>query len=402
MEAPDYDQLRRAYSLYTDAELLHLAGEFDGLTGEAKDALRLEIRQRGLEATATCSEPVQAVTQLPSEMRRSRNSRLNWIWPTITNESEAKKAAKSGAYGALFVALCTGILAIIAIATGNTYAGIDGYGLVDAIVFALIAWGTFKYSFPWAVFGLLLYTAEVFLRLRDDSRQIGFITVIVVLSFVASVRGTYFLSDDKKSKELGVIANDPQDNSVDSPFPSARLSSFRFGAVPAVIICIVLLVTIAYHQERAEEKKTSDLLMARLHDAENESLAIQIQKEFAVLVKDYKAKDWGQFRSELQSREPSLIELRWQNEVVKRRLVARRAGNLDADDICKRLELDEGEPALEAFMAAQEDLMSFTKNTVQLTPAKALALKSLDSHDASARQQWDQYIANMHGRGCDK
>jgi hypothetical protein len=118
-------------------------------------------------------------------------------------------------------------------------------------------------------------------------------------------------------------------------------------------------------------------------------------------VKDYKAKDWGQFRSELQSREPSLIELRWQNEVVKRRLVARRAGNLDADDICKRLELDEGEPALEAFMAAQEDLLSFTKNTAQLTPAKALALQSLDSQDASARQQWDQYVADNLSHGCN-
>jgi len=36
MQAPDYDQLRRMYSLYTNDELVRLAAESEGLTSEAE------------------------------------------------------------------------------------------------------------------------------------------------------------------------------------------------------------------------------------------------------------------------------------------------------------------------------------------------------------------------------
>src|SRR6202050_257533 len=127
-------------------------------------------------------------------------SRLNWIWPTITNENEAQNAAKGGAFGALFVTICTGGLAIVAIATGRSYGGIDAYGLVDALLFAIIAWRLFRYSFLWAVFGILLMLAELFWKLSVDPKPIGVITIIIALSFVASARGTFFLRREKNRK----------------------------------------------------------------------------------------------------------------------------------------------------------------------------------------------------------
>jgi hypothetical protein len=400
MEAPNFDQLKRAYSLYTDAELLHLAGEFEGLTGQARDVLRFEIRQRGLEIQDISSEPVPEVTQLPSDSKRPRASRWNWIWPTITNEDEAKNAAKSGAYGALFVALCTGGIATIAIATGRSYAGIDGYGLVDAVLFVLIAWRLFRYSFPWAVFGLSIYLAGALLKFRSDPKQIGAMAAIISLSFIASVRGTYFLND-RKLKRAEVDAMDTPVSSVQSTRASAGLHSFKFEAVPVVIICVVLLVIIAYHQERAEEKRTSDLLTARLHEAEEESVALQIRKDFAALVKDYKAKNWSEYRSELLSREPYLTDLKAQNNEAQRELVARRTANLDSNDTCGRLEIDEGEPALQAIMKAQDELMYFSKNTIELSADKTSALRLLSIQDTSAWKKWDQYIADKHSHGCD-
>ena len=127
--------------------------------------------------------------------------RFNWLWPVITNENEAKNAAKSGAYMALFVTACTGGLAILAIATGRSYAGIDGLGLVDATLFALIAWRLFRYSLPWAVFGLVLALAELCWKLYSYPSSVGVLTVIIVLSLIASLRGTYFLRNEKRHKQ---------------------------------------------------------------------------------------------------------------------------------------------------------------------------------------------------------
>jgi len=130
---------------------------------------------------------------LGGEMRQ-----FNWVWPAITNEAEAKSAAKSGAVMALFVTVCTGGIAIFAITTGRSFAGIDGYGLVDAILFALIAWRVFRFSFPWAVFGLLLEVAELCWKLTNYPSSVGVITVIILLALIASVRGTFFLRNERK------------------------------------------------------------------------------------------------------------------------------------------------------------------------------------------------------------
>lgn len=402
MEASDFDQLRRAYSLNTNEELVRLAAEYEQLTSVAKEALGFELRKRGMEGQGPSSEPIQAVIQSPSETERPRTSRWNWIWPVITNEGEAKNASKSGAGGALFVAVCTGTIAVIAIATRQTILGIDGYGLVDAVLFALIAWRLFKYSFPWAVFGLLLYLAEVYDRVHDEPKRFGAVSVIIIMSLVASLRGTYFLRSRKKLKESGVGAEDTRDNSVVSALPSARPRSLRFGAVPPVIMCVALLATIVYHQARIKENERFAALRAQIDKESDQSVALQIQKDFAVLVKDYKADDWSGFRSELLSREPYLIDLKAQSDKVQRRLMARRNANLNPNDICEQLELDEGEPALEAVIKAQGGLLSFVKSTIQLTADKKSVLLFLDFQNKSAWQQWDQYIADENSHGCNK
>jgi hypothetical protein len=397
MEAPDYNQLRRTYSLCTNEELECLTAEFEGLTSEAKDALRFELRQRGLEVQDTPLAPAQAATQLPQETKSTKTSRWNWIWPAITNENQAKNAAKSGAYGALFVALCTGGLSILAIATGRLYVGIDGYGLVDATLFALIAWGLFRYSFSWAVFGLLLWLAEVYLRMSSNPRTIGAGTVIIALSLVASVRGTLFLGNERKSKELGISAKDTPDNSMGFSLPPARSSSLKF--IPAAIICVGCLATLVYHRERVKEK---DDLLAQMDKTDVENVALQIQKDIAALNKDYEAEDWSGFRSELLSREPYLIDLKAENEKVQRRLLADRKANLNVNDTCERLVIDEGEPALQAVMTAHDDLLSFAKNTTELSADKELARKLLSIQYTSAWNKWDQFIADQHSHDCEK
>lgn len=92
MKAPRYDRMRRIYSLYTNDELDCAAKEFDGLTGEARNALQYELRQRGLESQDTSAKPIQAAERLALDSEQPRTSGSNWLWPVVTNEEEAKKA----------------------------------------------------------------------------------------------------------------------------------------------------------------------------------------------------------------------------------------------------------------------------------------------------------------------
>ncbi len=52
---------------------------------------------------------------------------FGWLWPDITNEVEAKKAAKSGAYAAVIVAVLTAAIALIAIGAKSPVMGMDGW-----------------------------------------------------------------------------------------------------------------------------------------------------------------------------------------------------------------------------------------------------------------------------------
>lgn len=228
MKAPRYDRMRRIYSLYTNDELDCAAKEFDGLTGEARNALQYELRQRGLESQDTSAKPIQAAERLALDSEQPRTSGSNWLWPVVTNEEEAKKAAKRGAYAATLVAVLTAAVALIAIGAKGPIMGMDGWAMLDALLFALIAWKIFKLSFPWAIVGLLLYLAEVSWRWSKVGIPNGGGVVIqglIIMALITSVRGTLFLSKDRKSKTKEISAKGAVDDSVDSSLPSGRSRS---------------------------------------------------------------------------------------------------------------------------------------------------------------------------------
>lgn len=365
MRTPEFGRLRQMYSQSSNEELLRLAGERESLTAPAQDALRLEIEKRGLERQYLSSEPPPSV---PESTTKTKAKMFTWIWPAITDEQEAKKAAKSGAYGAVFVAICTGVLSLIAIATGDSFAGIDGYGLVDAFLFGIIAWRIFRFSFPWAVFGLLIYLAEAFLN-HDGQESIGAVSVIITLSLIASVRGTAFLN---KARNCDGIR--------------------RFGieAVSVPIICVALIAAIAYRIERSDEDNRAKKIMDALHSEET-------QKDFSFLVKDYEAKDWDGFRDEILSRERYLVDLKEQDQYIRLRLHKEQNGS----DNCGQLELDKGEPALQGVITTHEGLVSFAKDNTVLTEDSEPVLRSLLTRDDNAWQRWNHYLADMRKQGCN-
>src|SRR5271170_5210149 len=110
---------------------------------------------------------------------------FRWLWPSIANPSDAENAAKIGAGAALFIAVLTCGLAIAALINGRPQFGVDGFGLVDASLFALVAWRVRNHSFAWAMAGLVLYLFEVLWGLVSLTHgAVGIVMVFIILAFI--------------------------------------------------------------------------------------------------------------------------------------------------------------------------------------------------------------------------
>jgi hypothetical protein len=60
-----------------------------------------------------------------------------------------------------FVAAITGLMAPLSIFQRRPLAGFDGWSLLDAVLFVVIAWRIRRMSGTWAVLGFLIYLLEV-------------------------------------------------------------------------------------------------------------------------------------------------------------------------------------------------------------------------------------------------
>ena len=82
-------------------------------------------------------------------------------WPSIETELEAKKAADQGAGAAVFVAGVGTLFSILAIFDIRVLPGYSPLSIIDAGVFAIVAWRIYRMSRAWALVGLLGYIYEL-------------------------------------------------------------------------------------------------------------------------------------------------------------------------------------------------------------------------------------------------
>jgi hypothetical protein len=70
---------------------------------------------------------------------------------------------------------------------------VNGWAFVDAALFGVIAWGIYWMSRVAAIAGLGLYILEqvASVATTDSKHGFGAITIIIILAFVNSVRGTF-------------------------------------------------------------------------------------------------------------------------------------------------------------------------------------------------------------------
>jgi hypothetical protein len=118
---------------------------------------------------------------------------VNAWWPDVSNREGAEKAIQYGFWAASIVASITAIVAFLAIVFHKAILGIDGMGLIDGVLFAVVGFGINRKSRVAAIAGLGLYVVERVYMLKNGGATSGggFMTAILALYFLHGVRGTF-------------------------------------------------------------------------------------------------------------------------------------------------------------------------------------------------------------------
>jgi hypothetical protein len=110
----------------------------------------------------------------------------------------AQSAARQGVVAALFVTGATTLFVILKLSSVTA--------LVDAVLFAVIAWRIWKMSRAWALIGLLLFVVEKVYWVYVRGPKGIVMSVIILLGFITSVRGTFAYA------RLGQVQSNPVAN----------------------------------------------------------------------------------------------------------------------------------------------------------------------------------------------
>ena len=73
-------------------------------------------------------------------------AKRNVFWPDVSTLGDARWATKQGVWAALFVACVTAIVSLAALTMHKPVLGVSGSALIDAAIFAAVAYGIYRNS----------------------------------------------------------------------------------------------------------------------------------------------------------------------------------------------------------------------------------------------------------------
>lgn len=116
----------------------------------------------------------------------------NWYWPDVSDLDGAKSAARYGMWCAIFVACVTTFVVFLG-SFGVSIFGVKTSALLDALLFAGIAYGLSRYSRFAAVAGFALFVLEKIYMLLHTGNilSVGVVGVLIALGLFNSIRGTF-------------------------------------------------------------------------------------------------------------------------------------------------------------------------------------------------------------------
>ncbi|MGB6630131.1 MAG: hypothetical protein WBE52_02750, partial [Terriglobales bacterium] len=98
---------------------------------------------------------------------------MSWYWNEIGDTYSAKYATTTAVWISYLIAAVNGIIAILSLAYHKPTLGINGWGLLNAALFAVVGWGIGRLSRAWAVVGLSLYLLEVLIAIGTSRLAVG-------------------------------------------------------------------------------------------------------------------------------------------------------------------------------------------------------------------------------------
>jgi hypothetical protein len=117
-------------------------------------------------------------------------------WPTVDSPERATRAMQYGSAAATFVAIIAAVIGGSVIYLGHPVLGMDEWILMEAALFALVAWRMYRLSLPWSIVGLVLFTAgRLNLILNHPHFLIGAVsgTIVFLPAYLNAVRGGLYL-----------------------------------------------------------------------------------------------------------------------------------------------------------------------------------------------------------------
>src|SRR5271168_2964523 len=113
----------------------------------------------------------------------------SWYWPDVSEIDGAKSAIQYGMWCAIIVAGFTTVAASVGL-LGVTLFHIPPSAFLDAVIFAVIAYGLHRQSRTAAVAGLLLYLLEKIYAVMQTGSilGVGALGVVILFGFFNGVR----------------------------------------------------------------------------------------------------------------------------------------------------------------------------------------------------------------------
>lgn len=116
---------------------------------------------------------------------------MNVLWPKVDTIAGAISAAKQGATVCFLAAAITGIIALVSLANQTEIAGINGWSLLDASLFAIAGWRTMRLSRAWSITALALYLTEAGAKVYQGAFGGVVIMIILITALINGIRGAF-------------------------------------------------------------------------------------------------------------------------------------------------------------------------------------------------------------------
>ena len=120
---------------------------------------------------------------------------MSWYWHDISDKDSVRYATYPAVWVGYWIAVAGGLVGVFSLVLRKPIAGMSGWTVVDASLFAIVGWRIAHLSRAWSVVGLfliLLETVFATLEMLPEKAIVAPIMFIIFLTtYINAVRGAF-------------------------------------------------------------------------------------------------------------------------------------------------------------------------------------------------------------------